>query len=1483
MSAPVVMEASSSSKVTVEYHDPSGVFPLVSRDIAARLPLRNLNWQSPSRPLRQIRQLHVEFVPDQLAETALRPPAQYADSTGPNSFDIVRSGRDQRKDALAVKERRHQIPGFKTSPYLKVYVLRCDDKETYKETERKRVREWIRENAHTDGKRGENHAAFEWLILHVVIPDTVAASEPRWRESQSEPDMLKERKTSNMKLPGKGPRTVFDRLRTDFNESSKTGQDRVTQIRLRKSDVAPDLLPTPAVAETLAETAQERENAWKDLMDKFKTLILGPFDARVRQYEADVAEQESRRSLPGWNFCTFFIHKEGLAKALESIGLVEDALSIYDELSFGLETAVRDLASGQSQGTATSFAQHTDDIEARILGKGRPQTNGTTGQKCDGKPAEDKDDLFSKDYREQIVRSNISIFDFFSYLFLRQKTLILRLANTQASRAEMGGNPKDNGEDLVLTSEVCWRAASFIHNNARTLRQDLANGSQTKSPEDIEALVCSWTFAVAAQVLAETAAPVLDASESAGDKALSNGTISGLKRADFAFSGLGANPYPQRSSSLAIKKSKPPPVLQRPVSAIADATFSPPSSSGTDGASKATGIPGLPELATYRAELVMVQRKMLEMVAARREWRAGWALVRHRKASNFKDVALDEEEGTNGETEDGSNEGVERSPKVSGLLSPTLAPALESEEIFQAAYEHFSDQAMRYYALATQNKSVDAIIAELALLKREQGDLEAAETFIRHILPSYTVEGWTAVTADIMVVYAECLKELGQKEEYLKIALDLLAGACEKKMSRKSLTMRVSGEHEEDEVMDAESVLSELIAYSKGLKQEVTRPMERYFTDVVVEQEVKHHNDGDGFALRLRWQHVLDDEVELDEVSARLISVDDANREIWLVSDGSVTLQPGAVSCDLEATTTAYGAYFIDRVVFKAGKLLFIKELQSKPTTPALVLNDDENLVLQAASHKRPWVFLYPREDAFDIQVSVARNIHLEKPRHLEFAVSSGSNEIESIDVKLRPTSAGLRLHLADAAFDKLERRDGEEATPGQLSLGGIGEESGAVVKVPYTVEQTTTDISMRLEARYRTSKGWFTFSRSIVLRHEIPLDVDVDDTFHLDTLFSTFTVRTMTMFPVIITEATLGESPAYAVESPPLVGLPMTVFDKSPAKLIYKISRKTGPEIGAKTGKREMALALRMQYLPADELMAATVRELFAEDLESSQFQSLSRLLLPVMAEQCKHMFSSTDVEMAVMFDHVEVPSYEDFGWKEIVATLPKAVETELTQWLQDWHRKRQNSRIDYQSPVARETLRHITISVDVPTVDFVHSASLSLLSAEQPDASGPQILTLGKPVKARVSIRHTSQWSAMSISGGGKDEKDAPPTFVMGVQAPTDNWIIGGQRRAHFVPREGEATTFDLTLIPLKAGRCALSNIDVVPEPVIEPEARSDRGSQHAVTCETYYESSGTVVQVIRDVRMTRVQIVDSLPADEVLPPSEPGTASQSVTEPG
>lgn len=96
---------------------------------------------------------------------------------------------------------------------------------------------------------------------------------------------------------------------------------------------------------------------WTDLTSKLKDGILSAFDARVAQREDESKTMEAMRTLPGWNFCTFFLLKvrgppsrplrarlaarradperfeqESLAHSFEGMGLFEDALMQYNEL-----------------------------------------------------------------------------------------------------------------------------------------------------------------------------------------------------------------------------------------------------------------------------------------------------------------------------------------------------------------------------------------------------------------------------------------------------------------------------------------------------------------------------------------------------------------------------------------------------------------------------------------------------------------------------------------------------------------------------------------------------------------------------------------------------------------------------------------------------------------------------------------------------------------------------------------------------------------------------------------------------------------------------------------------------------------------------------------------------------------------------------------------------------------------------------------------
>jgi hypothetical protein len=475
----------------------------VQEGLVARLPLRNLHWKAPTRPLRSIDSLHVDLVPSKesarLSGTAtgrLAPPGASATPT--------RTTEEILRPPVKEKQKRHQIPGLRQTPYLKVYILRCDDSDTYKSTARKQVRDWVKEHTppsqSSSSSTVENHDAFEWMVLHVVIPDTPAASQPRGSSGSAAGEKEKSGPTSRW---ARGTTTLLEKLRADFNISSKTAPDRVAQIRLPKEGVPPHMLPAlaPVTSPAASESPQDQDRAWSDVIGRFKTLILLSFDLRVSQYEEDIRKNEAQRSFPGWNFNTFFILKEGLARGFESVGLVEDALLGYDELSVGLDTIIRDQAKDDTGGGV--LLGHSEDLFEEASEMLRQSQVDEAEDKSSHIQLHDEQPISAqkKDYRGLILTNNISIFDFRLYIFARQMALLLRLGNSQSTRSDLAAKLQarpnasvqqrsmddggvglrtddqiNNAEDLYSLAELCSRALNFITSAARLLRDDLSNG-----------------------------------------------------------------------------------------------------------------------------------------------------------------------------------------------------------------------------------------------------------------------------------------------------------------------------------------------------------------------------------------------------------------------------------------------------------------------------------------------------------------------------------------------------------------------------------------------------------------------------------------------------------------------------------------------------------------------------------------------------------------------------------------------------------------------------------------------------------------------------------------------------------------------------------------------------------------------------------------------------------------------------------------------
>jgi hypothetical protein len=408
----------------VEYHDPSGVFSLVESELNSRLPLRNLHWKSPKRPLRSIESLHVEL------------------SKNPEAADSRPSSLQSQGQTVV---RRHQIPGLRQTPYLKLYLLRCDDSDSYKSTYRKAVREWLK--SHTPASQSsskknsqENHDAFEWMILHVVFPNTTAAKESGQDANEPTADRpAKLNKTSS---------TLLEKLKADFNHSSKSAPDRVAQVRLSNDNLQNR---KPGAKSVLV---QEQREEWDDVVSKLKALILASFDLRVGQYEEDIREKDSQRILPGWNFCTFFVLKEGLARGFESVGLIDDALAGYEELNAELDS----ILSSDSKEPAEMFPPYTEELKTLYVDAHEQSSSSATTWSGDNKPIS----ATRKNFRELILANNISKFDFKVYVLARRMAVLLRMSRTP-----------EKAENLVPLGQLCQIGASDIPSISRIIAQDI--------------------------------------------------------------------------------------------------------------------------------------------------------------------------------------------------------------------------------------------------------------------------------------------------------------------------------------------------------------------------------------------------------------------------------------------------------------------------------------------------------------------------------------------------------------------------------------------------------------------------------------------------------------------------------------------------------------------------------------------------------------------------------------------------------------------------------------------------------------------------------------------------------------------------------------------------------------------------------------------------------------------------------------------------
>jgi len=1558
----------STSKVNVEYFDPHDVYKLLAPGLVSRLPLRNLNWQSHAGPLRSIDTLHIELTANgspavASSASAANPAAPHLERTnshGPSddgfqtqigtspAATAVTTENKSIPNRSSVPIRRHQIPGLRRTPYLKVLLVRCDDSDSYKSKVRAEIREWIKANTPSassskKANAAENHDAFEWLIVHVVIPNTVAATQPRKSHSESGA----EKSSTSRWRPGSS--TLLEKLRSDFNSSSKSSADRIAQIRIGVNDVPYDSLPRVVAAPPSGYTESEQESraAWDDLLTKFRSLILSSFDSRVSQYEEDIKERDGQRSLPGWNFCTFFILKEGLARGFESVGLVEDALVGYDELSVGLDMVVSEQASGDSSSTANSLPTYTEELK-KIAQKARAAMTGSdmafeeetvdlqSGQSeaADTRSGFDEIPVSStkKPYREMILANNVSIFDFRCYIFARQVSLLLRLANAWSTREELLAKLKEQQESvllgvaprlpppkqkeseqevLLMLAEICRRTLEFIPAVSQVMRRDVLAALAQISKEDsteltdadpvvsevIDNMVASFGFNVAQQILAQSATkslPIPPSALAATNDQEPKSTIPEPK----------TMMHPARGSSLRVRTGptnvRPPPspdTLPGPHTSVQE------DDTTTNSFIKA----GLEELAARRAELYALSRNILDESGKKRGWDSGWGtvpVVGESTMIDMVDISLDDADAAIDTTSAAPEAGSRAYTSIYGIDSKLLSTGLENKDDFYRLYETLTDKTLRHYTVANHDHSVQANMADLAILKYHLQEYNAASAYFWRTTPFFGESGWTLLELSMLVMYTDCLKKVGRKDEYVKVVLKLLAKAAtaERERLASKLVLRTSTikvDYPDKDVI--KGFLPDLLTEVEELPKDTLMPLSSFFASMEV-AGVEYHEGRDGVTLKLDLQSLLTDDFNLSKTRVRIANKSGGSRqEIWFENLESNVIEPGKASIRLDSNVCIPGSYEVDRVELYSGKLCLFhdRSLGQSPKAPGELLSSAQ-------------VALYHRADALNVKLTASQHIQLDRNNTVDIDLDSGWNDIISAEIRVKAATGGLRILTSDAKCLDEGVDFSRSAESGVFHYGAVPPKTTVKVRFPYTVEHEVLNVAVRIEVSYKTEHGSYRFSKSPSVPVSLVLGVNVQDIFKHNALFSRFSVSTSSQSPIRIFDTELQGCELFDSEFGLPSQEPIIIFPKQPASLLYKIRRRAGIKVDFKATR---TMYLKLSYSVLQDDVEQVLTDSIQQDLRGTALSVYSRLLATTVIPRIQQDMTSHDLERACLLGHITTAPLASVNWTQFFTGLGKDSQGDniailLATFLAKWQKS--NTRLPLPTAKKIETAgsnslqqtRTILIPVDIPPVTIVHTADIQLLTSSSSaisDQATPTIICTNQLVPANLHLKWTRAWDTAT-----QPQHQTDLEFSYEVTAPGDSWLLGGRKKGHFVipaptlrdasrdaagqqdesgdapEYEGLSSTIEteadipLLLIPLREGWLPYPNVEIreirnggnsggsgsggANTPLPDSNHRDGvAGNADFVAIETDYRNLGETVRVVSD----RTQVTLSLDA--------------------
>ena len=365
------------------------------------------------------------------------------------------------------------------------------------------------------------------------------------------------------------------------------------------------------------------------------------------------------------------------------------------------------------------------------------------------------------------------------------------------------------------------------------------------------------------------------------------------------------------------------------------------------------------------------------------------------------------------------------------------------------------------------------------------------------------------------------------------------------------------------------------------------------------------------------------------------------------------------------------GWFILDKLHIKSSNIVFSLDLYPATQTPFSPRTTESNSPVELDGlSKRKSLLVWARPGSFKVLVRHSETIVLDQPSSIKVELDAGQNDILRCRLLLKPASAGLRLHIAEAHSLHADTKIIGQPEPGSILIGVLQANTKACIEVPYSIETDLQDISLRVVAEYALPYGEFVFACSSRIPIQLPLAIGVQDLFRQNLLLSRFTIGTSTAVPVRILDCHLESNIDYHVISPTWINEKIDVFVRQPMSLLSKILRNSNNNNDGKPAQKK--LSLKVKYLCWNQIILAAVANHFAAALNVTPFQKFSHVLDHALRLTLLSRMASQDCEAICLLRVVDVGTFDEWNWGAWLDGLPSDERHGLEGWLRRWHEVR-------------------------------------------------------------------------------------------------------------------------------------------------------------------------------------------------------------------